>query len=268
MMNILFKILNISSLLLAALLFSCEKIIDVNINDSDPQIVAQANVSDNGKAKVILTKSINFDETNEFPEVENAIVVISDDNGNSEKLIETEKGVYTSNTINTVIGETYYLNIKSDETTLTSFSKIPKKINFDGLFIVPGESFNGPGQPTEEILNIFVKYEDPVDEDNFYRFKEYINGKMTKTYFFDDLLTNGSTATTLLRDRERDLNSGDTLRIEMQCLDKSAYDYFSSFGLNRGPNSSTPANAVTNIEGSQLGYFSAHTFDEKIVVIR
>lgn len=35
-----------------------------------------------------------------------------------------------------------------------------------------------------------------------------------------------------------------------------------------GPgNSSTPANPNTNIEGAVLGYFSAHTFEKKQVVI-
>lgn len=56
----------------------------------------------------------------------------------------------------------------------------------------------------------------------------------------------------------------------MQCVDENVYNYFNSFGnLMGGPgSSSTPANPYTNIEGGVLGYFSAHTFELKEVIIQ
>ena len=56
--------------------------------------------------------------------------------------------------------------------------------------------------------------------------------------------------------------------VEMQGISQAVYEYFNSFGnLGMGPSSSTPANPYTNIDGSQLGYFSAHTSEIKSVII-
>jgi uncharacterized protein YbgA (DUF1722 family) len=60
---------------------------------------------------------------------------------------------------------------------------------------------------------------------------------------------------------------GDVLKIEMQCIDEFVYEYFNSFGNTLG-GSATPANPYTNIIGSELGYFSAHTSEMKEKVIQ
>ena len=67
----------------------------------------------------------------------------------------------------------------------------------------------------------------------------------------------------------RYLSKGDTVTVEMQCIDKTVYEYFNSFGnLGMGPSSSTPANPYTNLNGAVLGYFSAHTSERKSVIIK
>jgi hypothetical protein len=60
---------------------------------------------------------------------------------------------------------------------------------------------------------------------------------------------------------------GDVLKIEMQCIDEFVYEYFNSFGNTLG-GSATPANPYTNIIGSELGYFNAHTSEMKEKVIQ
>lgn len=56
----------------------------------------------------------------------------------------------------------------------------------------------------------------------------------------------------------------------MQYIDEAVYDYFKSFNNLRGGTrgSSTPANPLTNIEGANLGYFSAHTSEIKEYIIQ
>jgi len=106
---------------------------------------------------------------------------------------------------------------------------------------------------------------------NYYRFIEYHNGEPKGDVFvFDDIITNGNSVSIDLVSPDRELNSGDTITIVMQCIDKPIYDYFHGFGnLFGGPqNASTPANPYTNIDGSQLGYFSAHTIQSKSFIIQ
>jgi hypothetical protein len=70
-----------------------------------------------------------------------------------------------------------------------------------------------------------------------------------------------------LLDFSRQLVPGDVLEIEMQCIDEFVYEYFNSFANTQG-SSATPANPYTNIIGSELGYFNAHTSEGKEKLIR
>ena len=67
------------------------------MNSSEPQTVIEGNIGTTGDSTLIkITKSINFDESNNFPLVQNAIVTVSDDAGNSETLTEISAGNYSS----------------------------------------------------------------------------------------------------------------------------------------------------------------------------
>ncbi len=266
MKNILF----IASILLLGI--SCTEEIDIDLNSSNPQIVVEGNVANNDETTIIkLSYSVNFDESNTFPKVEGAIVELSDDLGNMELLDEISPGVYSTNTLTGRIGGTYYLSVQKDEKILKSKSTIPDQVPFDSLIVEKSSGMEGPGGMGPSInYNIFVEYNDPENEINYYRFVELVNNEIKSTYVFDDRITNGSKTRSPLISFNRNLSIGDTLKVIMQCIDKEVYDYFNSFGnLMGGPaNSSTPANPYTNIEGGVLGYFSAHTYEQKEVIIQ
>ena len=93
-------------------LSSCTQVIDVDINSADPQTVIEANLNTTGEpATVKLTQSINFDESNFFPAVSNALVVISDNLGQRDTLLESSAGLYTSSQIQGQSGRTYTLEV-------------------------------------------------------------------------------------------------------------------------------------------------------------
>jgi len=49
------------------LLTSCQKVIDVNLNDSDPHYIIEGNVTDQaGPYTVRISRSINFSDLNTF----------------------------------------------------------------------------------------------------------------------------------------------------------------------------------------------------------
>ena len=81
-------------LVLAALaLSSCEKVIDVDLNEAEKKYVIEANLSDQaGSALVLLTQTRNFDESNDFPGVSGAVVTISEAGGASYTLTESAPG--------------------------------------------------------------------------------------------------------------------------------------------------------------------------------
>lgn len=245
---------------------SCTKVIELDLNNSDPQLVIEGSVSDSFVVK--LTKSINFDQTNTYPTVQNSTIKITDNLGNSETLIEKSNGMYSSSQIG-VVGRTYFLDVNSDSKNYTAQSTMPSKINFDNL-LVEKKTSTSPRQGNTTSYQITVQYADPANQSNYYRFVEYINDiPQASIFVYDDRLTDGKNVSTNLNSTNRKLNTGDKLTIEMQCIDKSVYTYFHSFGnLGNGPqNATTPANPYTNIIGGKLGFFNAHTSQKKTVIV-
>jgi hypothetical protein len=255
-------------LLALMILSSCTEEIDIDLNSSDPQIVIEGSVSTTGESVIKITKSVNFDESNDFPNVRNAFVEISDNLGNSEILLESSEGIYSTTSFGGVEGRTYSLNVQVDVKTLESVSNIPNHVSFDSLIVNKASVPGFPGaQENDLYYEVRVQYKDPADEVNFYRFVEIVNNEITNSYVFDDRLNNGEYVTVPLMDFSRELLPGDVLKIEMQCIDEFVYEYFNSLGNTLG-GSATPANPYTNIIGSELGYFNAHTSEMKEKVIQ
>jgi hypothetical protein len=263
------KIINyIPTFFLATMILSsCTEEIDIDLNSSDPQIVIEGSVSTTGESVIKITKSVNFDESNDFPRVGDAFVEISDNLGSSEILLESSEGIYSSDSFTGVEGRTYTLSIQIGDKTFESMSTVPNQVSFDSLIVRKGSSPGFPGaQENDLFYEVRVQYKDPVDEVNYYRFVEIVNNEITNSYVFDDRLNNGEFVTQPLLNFSRELIPGDVLEIEMQCIDESVYEYFNSFGNTQG-SSATPANPYTNIIGSELGYFNAHTSEEKTQII-
>jgi hypothetical protein len=248
---------------------SCTEEIDVNLNASDPQIVIEGKVTTTGESIVKITKSVNFDEPNDFPKIRNAIVELTDDQGNSEILSESSPGIYTSTNIVGVVGNSYSLLVQSDGKTLSSMSRIPSHVPFDSI-ILSRTTGSIVGGPNKAVYIVRVRINDPIDEANYYRFLESINGVLSNSYVYNDRLFNGEEVDLILPDFTREIEAGDILKIEMQCIDESVHEYFSSFSNSQGSpgGSSNPANPYTNIIGSDVGYFSAHTSEIKEIIIQ
>jgi hypothetical protein len=255
-------------LLALMILLSCTEEIDIDLNSSDPQIVIEGSISTTGESVIKISESVNFDESNDFPKVRNAFVEISDNLGNSEILLESSEGIYSTTSFGGVEGRTYSLNVQIDDKTLESVSNIPSHVSFDSLIVVKASVPGFPGaQENDLYYEVRVQYKDPADVVNFYRFVEIVNNEITNSFVFDDRLNNGEYVTVPLLNFSRELLPGDVLKIEMQCIDEFVYEYFNSLGNTLG-GSATPANPYTNIIGSELGYFNAHTSEMKEKVIQ
>jgi hypothetical protein len=107
---------------------------------------------------------------------------------------------------------------------------------------------------------------------NSYRFLQYINRKKDKgVYVINDDLTEGRNVTTTLFTRENSvLKMGDTVAVEMHCIDPAMYKYWFSLSQSATGETETasPANPVTNLSGGTLGYFSAHTVRSKSIIVK
>ena len=261
--------LNIISIALITSFFaSCTKVIDIKVRDSETKYVIEGVISNElQNCKVYVSQTKNFNENNDFPKIDNAVVKITD-NGNVIELTRSGPGVYETSLINGTPGHTYELSVEIDGTVFTSFSTMPQPVAIDSLYISRG--------PFGEFKFATVKYTDPANTENGYRFVQYVNGVKEPTVFWDDdEFTNGDIVINQLdasadeKDDPRNIKSGDEVTVEMLTIDQQVLKYWRSLRSDGGDgegSSAAPANPLTNITGGALGYFSAHTVSRKTII--
>src|SRR5215218_1317482 len=102
-----------SSLLLALLtsVSACEKVIDIEVRESDIQYVIEGVITNEpGTCYVYLSRTRLFNEDNNFEQVGGAEITIMDD-GQETVLTETRPGMYQSATLTGVPGHRYDLSV-------------------------------------------------------------------------------------------------------------------------------------------------------------
>ena len=262
---------NILFLFLLMVFASCEKEIEIKLNEADTRLVIEGNITNESmKHTIKITKTVSFSANNNYPAVTGALVTLSDDAGWNQTLTETSSGVYQTSTLTGQEGKTYTLTVVTEGKTYTASSKMPANVPLKDLRI---EKRNfGPGAGgNEENFYVVPLYDDPIAQGNNYRFLQSIGNKRDKSYIiFNDNVNNGVPNERPIISQDFEIKKGNELTIEMRCIDKPIYDYF--FALSsldgQGPGGgTTPANPPNNISGGALGYFSAHTVQRKTVVI-
>src|SRR5690606_10913181 len=92
--------------------FSCEKVIDINLNKANPKYVIEGNLSDfPGECIVTVAQTVNFSDPTDFPGVDNAIVTIQQDQRAPVKLIQTSPGIYESGILQAKSLSSYKLSV-------------------------------------------------------------------------------------------------------------------------------------------------------------
>lgn len=253
------------------MLNSCTKVITLNLNNASPKYVIEGTLTDSvGTAQVLISQTKDFYADNSFIGVAGAIVTITNDSGIVTTLVATDSGVYQSPLLTGLQNHSYTLNVLVGEQTFTATSTMPTNVPFDSLYIVSNTTFGN----SKKIAT--VQYHDPLGKGNSYRFVEYVNGKQQQALFEEnDDFTDGNLVISQLNIfngsdslANQDINTGDTVKVDMQCIDKNVYQYWYSLDQSSTGNSQSaaPGNPVTNMQGGALGYFSANTLESKSIV--
>lgn len=266
---------NIFFIIFSLFLFnSCEKEIDLDLEDQSGNIVIEGNITDQaGPYFVKITKSVAFTESNQYPAVENAEVVLSDDTGQTETLQYIGNGTYQTSGFAGQPGRIYTLKILAEGKEYISQSTMPEAVAFNNLV---QDSFIVGGETSYTLLPVFT---DPPVLGNRYLFTYTVNNNPKKFFSeFSDNVNNGMVNQRPLLlpndDEEADdikVVTGDTVYVEMQCIDNKVYTYYSALLQlsGGGPGGGiTPANPPSNISNGALGYFSAHTVRKRSIIIQ
>jgi len=254
---------------LTLLFTSCTKEIDVDLNTAEPKIVIEGNITNEpGPYTVRISKTVNFSESNTYPPVSGALVIISDNSGITDTLSETSPGVYKTSVLAGIPGRTYNLEVIAEGKNFYATSTMPQVVNLDSLAF---ELFTNKGNSGGKEYLTLPLFTDPAATVNSYRFIQTVNGVLDKTYFvLNDNTFNGLENSQLLFNPDAEIKTGDTVSVEFRCIDKTAYDYFYTLSqfTTDGPYSTTPTNPPNNITGNvALGIFSAYTVQKKNKVV-
>ncbi|MXV50807.1 DUF4249 family protein [Pedobacter sp. HMF7647] len=268
------NVIRLLAFCLAVLVFSsCEKVIDVDVDQSGSQLVIEGNLSNiMATQKVKISRSVMFTDSNNFPAVSGAKVTVTDNQKNIITFRENSPGIY-SVTYRGVPGRTYTLNVDIEGQTYTAISVMPSPVKLDTLSLTD-ISFG-----SRKYDGVIAQYHDPAKTADQYRFLLSINGKQNKQIFVaNDRLTNGNKMLTELYpgfsdndEDEQEFKPRDSIVVEMQCIDPNVFTYWYTLQSQeaRGPGGGvTPSNPPSNISNGALGYFSAHTASARKLIVQ
>lgn len=239
---------------------SCEKVIDVDLNDTEQKVVIEGFILRGDTVqRVRITKTQNFDESTAPPAVDNASVTVIDNLGNAVSFTSVGNGWYEATNYPGVEGRTYTLTAVVDGNSYSGSSTMPFYQPFEDLYV---ELF--PFGP-DTLISVVPAHYDQAGIPNFYQFHVYVNGERDKSIFIqNDQFTDGNLVIEPLFVSEVEI--GDTVRVDLFCIDKPIHTYFNQLGSNSS-SSATPANPVSNLSGGCVGYFSARTFDTRTIIV-
>ena len=269
--NFLLKYITYSCLSLGILISfaSCEKVIDVKLNTSASKLVIEGMITDQlGVQTITVTESVPYTNSNVYPPVTGAQVVVTDDDNHTWTFTETKPGIYTYPSLKAETSHKYTMKVVAKNTTYTASSTMPSLVKLDTLSIKI-ITFGG-----DDIKTVEAHFRDPADQVNQYRWIMKVNGVQIKTVYADnDRLTNGNEVTETLfydDDLNEKLKTGDVAEVEMQCIDKDVFTYWFTLSqqTDNGPGGGvTPGNPPSNISNNALGYFSVNTTNKKTLTV-
>ena len=258
--------INLLLLLSVVLVCACEKVIDVDLNESDPQLVIEARLQQGQHDfEVLISQTANY-FSDEAPTFRNdAQVRLLDNAGTSIDIPLINDGLYRAN-VEAVSGQTYTLEVTLGDTRYLANAEVPVPVELREL----EAEFREGGGPIEEGYQIFLRFTDDPQRKNYYRQIHAIDGVYELAgedlQVTDDNLFDGS-ENARLPIFQRAFDPGVTLTVILQHIDESSFEYLNALsdiiGDDGGPNSGSaaPGNPTGNWDGEILGYFGAFTAD-------
>jgi len=255
-------------LLIGVVVLSCKKVINLDLGNDSGKLVIEGNITDRvGLQYVKLSRNVPFTSTNTYPPVTGATVTIDNNQGRVAQFKEGAAGTYVLDSAYATAGRTYTLSVTTGGQTYKASSTMPDYVVMDSI-----TTSNNILDKKDNKRMMTVYFTDPAGVKNQYRFVMYVNGVQVKTIFaFDDQFIDGKHVTLDLPQNETDIFPGDTVRIEMQCIDRPVYTYWFTLEQQQGNNPGgavAPSNPPTNITPATLGYFSAHTTQSLSIVAK
>lgn len=248
--------------------FSCEKVIDLEVNDTEPKVVIEAIYDATAeRVDVKLTKSKNVFESQNFPAVSGAQIEIIDENGVATQLVEQGNGTYELTNYVPVFNTTYSMKVTVEGETYEASDFLPTVVELDSL----SQVFEEGSIFADEGYVVYMNFLDPSG-DNYYRAVRTENGEkktdLGDQFVFDDSFSSENQQSVPFFTERYEVD--DTISVEFRSYSENTYDYYSQLFDIAGESgqSAAPANPDASWTNEALGHFAAYGHDTDTIVIK
>ncbi len=239
----------------------CEKVIEIPYRSIESIYVIEANISDGEDSSVRLSQTRDMDDSLTLSYVNSATVVVTDENGVEYNFVSSGyDGVYTpQSTIPAIYNSDYQISVEIDGDIYSATSHMHSNPIMSPINLTY-EEFS-VGFTMNMVFCSFSIYNQPLVDDDYYRYRITVNSYESGWVLVDDLDADQEWLFQFMPLINKvdgdlvDIAHGDTVRIDIQAIDKSVHNYFYTLDLS----SSSGSNPTSNIEGGCLGYFSAYS---------
>ena len=258
-------------LILPLLITSCEEVIEIDLSGTEPVLVVEALLEKDSLAFVRLTKTSDYFDNSASPIVENANIVLSNEEGEQEVLQYLDKGYYYGSSLLGELGS-YTMKVQTETYDIEAESSILTPVEVYDMYFEILDTKGGPGyDPEMDTYKITLKFSDNPAEHNFYMLRYWANGELVSPTY------------TLMEDKYVVVNdtieftpffdffyANDLIDVHIYSLDESAFKYYSQLndqmqkGMGGG---STPYNPQSNFGTGIMGYFAARSLTKAQAVV-
>lgn len=264
------KSITIVALASIVVLSSCEEVIEIDLNSSNPVLVAEGVMEKDSTIWIRLNYTTDY-FNNEEPVVEkNATVTLVNENDELEILTYTENGIYKGDFLVGEVGETYTIGIITDKGEFSAGSTLMPPSSIYGL-IVSESNMQPPGQ-TDKSYSLEIKFKDVSTAENFYMMKLFVNNEFYSYALVNNKIFTVSGDTITYPVIRKTFLKNDEVIVILHTVDAKTYKYYNqlsdaiSDGMGPG-GSSTPYNPTSNFGDDVLGYFAAWSYVTDTVII-
>ena len=260
---------------LIGVLTSCEKSYELETDQSEIKIVIEGLVTNQqGYHFVKVSRSADFYSSGKTPRVTDAVVLVSDNNGNVVEFLHNpnnhpDSSGYYKPIVDFAgtIGKTYTLSVLTDGNEYKAEDKMYSVSSIDSLtYDINQEEMEDP-EEINKYYEVLIYAKEPQDTKDYYLFQFYRNDSLKvaepdEIYFSDDIA---------LGEEINGVQSpiyyarGDAARVQSFSLTRAGYVFYSDLqSLLRndgGMYSPPPANCRTNLTNGALGFFQVSAVD-------
>ena len=259
--NIVLKSSNIILVLLVCFsLFSCEDVIQADLDTGEARIVIDAEIlwqkGTDGALQTIKISRMTAYYNPETPKVSGAQVYIENSSGNQFTFTETAPGIYTCTDFVPELNGTYTLHVAADGQLYTATETLVPVPEINNIEQLQTGGFSGDDP------EVAIYYNDAPNVANYY-LVSFISPTLPYPSYdlSDDNLSDGNELKSDFSDE--DLKTGDTLEITLRGISHQFYNYMNLIleAADSNPFATPPANIKGNIlnqdstGSAAIGYF-------------